>query len=146
MTDYTDQDAAHLRLSDTERDEAIARLGAYAREGRLSDAEAAERATTARSARTRGDLAPLFADLPRDSAAGAVASSTEARPRSDYRRWGVVASALMPFVALSLFFLSGNAWGYEFAWLWFLLIPVTGILVWGPGNDHDRRYRDDRYR
>jgi hypothetical protein len=46
----------------------------------------------------------------------------------------------MPFVSLALFFITGNLAGYQWAWLWFLLIPVTGIMVYGAGYDHrDRR-------
>jgi tellurite resistance protein TehA-like permease len=33
--------------------------------------------------------------------------------------------ALTPFAALALFFLTGS-------WLWFLMIPVMGIRLYGP--------------
>ena len=43
--------------------------------------------------------------------------------------------ALTPFVALVLFFVMGT-------WLWFLLIPVMGILLYGAdGNTRQRRQR-----
>jgi tellurite resistance protein TehA-like permease len=42
--------------------------------------------------------------------------------------------ALTPFVALALFFLTGT-------WLWFLVIPVVGILLFGAD---DRRGRNRR--
>lgn len=147
MIDYTDRAGAHLRLSDAERQEAVARLDSFAAERRLSDAEAAERAAVARTAVTRGDLAPLFADLP--SAVPEAAREPRPEPHAESwsrgrsRRWAVVLSALMPFIAVGLFFLTGTAWGYQYAWLWFLLIPVTGILVYGPGSDHEGRPRGD---
>jgi hypothetical protein len=42
--------------------------------------------------------------------------------------------ALTPFVAVGLFFLFG------YNWLWFLLIPVMGILLFG-ADDRGRRHR-----
>jgi hypothetical protein len=35
--------------------------------------------------------------------------------------------ALTPFAALLLFFSTGT-------WLWFLMVPVMGILLYGPGG------------
>jgi hypothetical protein len=54
-----------MRVSDAERDSAVAQLGDAAAEGRISLAEFSERADQAHGARTRGDLVPLLADLPR---------------------------------------------------------------------------------
>jgi hypothetical protein len=88
----------------------------------------------------------LFADLPvgMPSAAGPAATTTPAfaepqsgggtRQRS--RRYAVV--ALMPFIALALFFIFGNVWGFSYAWLWFLLVPIAGIVVYGAGGYSDR--------
>jgi Domain of unknown function (DUF1707) len=53
-----------LRISDAEREVAITRLGAHAVEGRLSAEELEHRSDAALTARTHGDLEPLFADLP----------------------------------------------------------------------------------
>jgi hypothetical protein len=48
--------------------------------------------------------------------------------------------AFVPFVALGLFFLVGFVWhGWAWSWLFFLLIPVFGILIYGPGADSRRR-------
>lgn len=55
----------NLRLSDAERDQAAADLGEQFAQGRLSADEHAERLDAIWSARTRGDLAPIFEDLPR---------------------------------------------------------------------------------
>jgi hypothetical protein len=48
---------------------------------------------------------------------------------------GTVIMSIMPFIALVLFFASG--WllhGWAWSWLWFILVPVTGIIVYGPGG------------
>jgi hypothetical protein len=64
MTDFSDSSGATLRLSNAERDRAVATLQSHAGDGRLTDSELQTRVQSARSAVTRGDLAPLFADLP----------------------------------------------------------------------------------
>jgi hypothetical protein len=53
-----------LRVSDAERESAVARLRVAGAEGRLTFEELADRVGRADAARTRGDLAALTADLP----------------------------------------------------------------------------------
>ncbi|HEX8119644.1 MAG TPA: DUF1707 domain-containing protein [Solirubrobacteraceae bacterium] len=53
------------RASDAERDAVVSDLRAHAADGRLSVEELDERVATALAARTRADLAPVLADLPR---------------------------------------------------------------------------------
>ena len=53
-----------LRLSDAEREAAVARLGEHYAAGRLDKDEYDERSDAIWSARTRGDLRPVFRDLP----------------------------------------------------------------------------------
>lgn len=55
-----------LRASDTERERVATRLRRAFGEGRLTAAEFEERTAAAYAARTRGDLADLTTDLPRD--------------------------------------------------------------------------------
>ncbi|WP_024877812.1 DUF1707 SHOCT-like domain-containing protein [Saccharomonospora piscinae] len=57
-------DGAEYRLSDAERQEALDALSEHVRTGRLDLVEYDERAAKVSAARTRRDLAPLFADLP----------------------------------------------------------------------------------
>ena len=52
-----------LRLSDAEREAAVARLGEHYAAGRLDKDEYDERSDAIWSARTRGVLRPVFADL-----------------------------------------------------------------------------------
>jgi uncharacterized membrane protein len=56
--------APQLRIGDTERDQAIAALGEHYARGRLSRPEFDDRSDAVAAAKTRGDLASLFADLP----------------------------------------------------------------------------------
>jgi hypothetical protein len=53
-----------LRLSDAERELAAADLGEHFAQGRLSNEEHAERLDQIWAARTRGEIAPIFRDLP----------------------------------------------------------------------------------
>jgi uncharacterized membrane protein len=52
-----------LRLSDADRDEAIDRLSEHYAAGRLDKDEFDERSDAVWTAKTRADLAPVFADL-----------------------------------------------------------------------------------
>jgi hypothetical protein len=159
MTDLNDPSGASIRLSNDERERAVAVLQAHAAAGRLDDAELTSRVASAQAAITRGDLAPLFADLPgplqlddhpaqseprtaQPSAAayapgpGAAPSSPQydAYERGPYRptsRWGILLVSVMPFVSVILFFITGAVWGFQYSWLWFLLIPLAGAITYG---------------
>ena len=139
VSGYTNTERPDQRLSDAERDEAVARLAAARSEGRLTASENQERASAARAAVTRADLAPLFADLPEPAPASVGGTSNSAMldsvsSRALGGRVGATIMALTPFVAVALFFLSGFLVSFVWAWLWFLLIPVAGIIIYGPGS------------
>ncbi|MEV1285628.1 DUF1707 domain-containing protein [Micromonospora sp. NPDC049679] len=71
----------HLRVSDREREQVVELLGQAAVEGRLTLDEYTERAGTAHSAVTRGELARLTEDLPTGMPRAAVAHpATTAEP------------------------------------------------------------------
>jgi hypothetical protein len=55
---------AQLRIGDAEREQAAAALGDHVAQGRLSAEEYGERLDRVWAARTRGDLVPVFRDLP----------------------------------------------------------------------------------
>jgi hypothetical protein len=172
MADTTDPSGASLRLSNDERERAVATLQSHAAQGRLTDEELQARSAAARSAVTRGDLAPLFADLPGgpqlDPHHGGPAAPASGYPgpqqaaypqqpaypqqqpyqqpydgrpgwggREPSSRWGLLAVSIIPFVSLILFFITGYAWGYQYSWLWFLLIPLVGAVAYG--TDGGRR-------
>jgi Domain of unknown function (DUF1707) len=62
-----------IRISDAEREAAAADLGEHFAQGRLTADEHAERLEQVWGAKTRGEIAPIFRDLP--SPYAAVASS-----------------------------------------------------------------------
>ena len=114
-----------IRLSDAERETAIAALGEHRQAGRLTGQEYEERWALVRAARVRGDLAPVFADLPgplpADLPGPLPAVPAPVAAGGGPVDWGRLI-AVVPFIALVLFFVTGD-------WLWFLLIPVSGIVL-----------------
>src|SRR5215210_7104725 len=83
-----------LRLSDAERELAAADLGEHFAQGRLTNEEHTERLDQIWAAKTRGEVAPIFRDLPSAYAAparrasGAVASPPYFTGRERARRPG----------------------------------------------------------
>lgn len=63
-----------IRLSDAEREAAAADLGEHFAQGRLTADEHAERLEQVWGAKTRGEIAPIFRDLPSPYAAVAAAA------------------------------------------------------------------------
>jgi len=127
------------RVGTADRDEAIACLGEHWHAGRLDPGEHELRVTKAKAAVTQSDLDALFVDLPKPGPApepesdGAVASAGGRGFLASLRE---TIMALTPFAALVLFFVTGS-------WLWFLIIPVMGILLYGPdGRTKKGRGRD----
>ncbi|MEV8215359.1 DUF1707 domain-containing protein [Leifsonia sp. NPDC077715] len=160
MADFTDPSSASLRLSNDERERAVAALQSEAAQGRLTAEEVEARTAAARSAVTRGDLGPLFADLPgglqldphtpaQPQATSPAQQAYPAQPdahawggnggagREPAGRWGLLAVSIIPFVSIILFFVTGMVWGYQYSWLWFLLIPLVGAITYG--TDTGRR-------
>ncbi|MFB2584869.1 DUF1707 domain-containing protein [Herbiconiux liukaitaii] len=196
MTDYSDAAKAGIRLSNDDREKAVLQLARAHSDGRLTADEYTERSTAARAAVTRGDLAPLFADLPDPTEESVVASSVGSAPdpdfgppaaaaaspaqsaasptkprddvRSDYRgdprgddrddprdaysrprplggTAGVVAVSVTPFIVLVIFLILGffTPHGWSWAWVFWLAVPIVGIIVYGPAGRRDRDR--DRY-
>jgi len=76
-----DYQPSGLRVSDSDRDRAIAELSEHFQAGRLSTEEFEERTGRALQARTASDLAELFTDLPRQPGAiGAPTAGPAPRP------------------------------------------------------------------
>ena len=75
----TDPDAS-LRVSDAERDETLRILGDHASVGRLTLDELEERSSRALAAKTRGELATLTGDLPREAGQGRPAPAPAKKP------------------------------------------------------------------
>ncbi len=122
-----------LRASDAERDAVADRLrGAHA-EGRLSVEELYERLDAALAARTRGDLAPLTADLPRPGTAPArTGDEPTARPPARTGRGGAAALRAAWGVWLAAVLVNVVIWGIvslSQGWVYFWPAWVAG--PWG---------------
>ncbi|MGN7132080.1 DUF1707 SHOCT-like domain-containing protein [Rhodococcoides corynebacterioides] len=138
-------DSPDVRIGTAERERAFSLLGEHFAAGRLTPAEFDERSAAAGRAVTRGELVPLFADLPGAGAdlmpapttaeTGASTSPvTGEKPTpavSDPgagRDWRRAVMALVPIAALVLFFVTGT-------WLWFLAIPAAGAILFAGRDD-----------
>jgi hypothetical protein len=71
-----------IRLSDAEREAAAADLGEHFAQGRLTADEHAERLEQVWAAKTRGEVAPIFRDLP-----SPYAAVSESIPVREDRYW-----------------------------------------------------------
>lgn len=147
-----------MRIGTNERNSAMKALDAHLEAGRIGVEEYGERSAKAANASVASELTELFTDLPgphpaigRTAPLPAVPPPTAALPVVGEP--GTVADrgnnfldvaaprimAVMPFVAIALFF----ATGYQ--WWWFLLIPAAGALLYGSRHDgNDDRRRDER--
>jgi len=148
------------RIGDAEREAATQALVAHREAGRLDPVEFEERQVRVAAARTWAEVRPLFTDLPQPHPVGMptvtpgalhplVDPGTPAVPVAAGEASGLLGGlvpdrykttvmALTPFAALLLFFLTPGP-----GWLWFLAIPVMGILLYGP-DGHEERKRQER--
>jgi hypothetical protein len=156
---------AAQRIGDEERAAAVAALDAHRQSGRLDPAEFEERQVAVSRARTWGDVAPLFTDLPAPHPVGMPTGLPSVPPVHSApepyatpggysppvppsgllggvvpERYRTTVMALTPFAAVLLFFVTHT-------WIWFLAIPIMGILLYGPDGKNERRRdrRSDRY-
>jgi hypothetical protein len=119
-----------VRIGTAERERALDDLTRHFSAGRLSMAEFDERSGHVAAATTRGELARIFADLPRLTP---QASPPQAKRQGGSWDWRAATIAITPIVAVVLFFTLHS-------WLFFLLIPaVPAVLEAGkriPGGAH----------
>ncbi len=161
MTEGTaspEESGGRLRIGNVERNAAMKALDAHLEAGRLGVEEYGERSAAAAGATVASELEALFTDLPEPHPAlpGTASVPMAAAAAPAVRDEGAVAGrpggfldvaaprimAVMPFVALALFFTVGG-------WWWFLLIPAAGALLYGGrhgrgdwGAHGERRERD----
>lgn len=145
MTEEPPQPSS-LRIGTTERTSAMKALDAHLDAGRLDVQEYADRSAVAANATVASELTALFTDLPEPHfALPGVAAPPAAQPPAvpggatpalRGRGFLEVAAprvmAVIPFVALALFFTVGG-------WWWFLLIPAAGALLYGGHAERERR-------
>lgn len=147
------------RIGDSERDAATAALDVHRQAGRLDAVEFEDRQVQVSRARTWAEVQPLFIDLPEPHPSGmpsvpvstprplvpTTQTSQALQPHAQGsgllgglvpEQYRSTVMALTPFAATALFFLTRT-------WIWFLAIPVMGILLFGPDGD-DSRKREER--
>ena len=131
---YADQ---NIRVSDAERSAVAEQLGAHYADGRLDQAEFDERISQTMAAKTRGDLAGLFDDLPDLGPAGAPGSAGpggpggSAVPYPRRRRGGIFRPLILLAIVIVLASTSWhamNTWSF-FAVPWFPIAVIALIAV-----------------
>ena len=138
-----------MRLSDTERNEAMNDLARAVGEGRLSIEEFEQRSDDVMRANTRGELLPIFSDIPAaPSTEVKVYSREEVQRAYESSRKPRVATALVGTLGLSFggFALVGSGLAAGVPALFvggaslFFLIPILWILLYvakvGPQSWH----------
>jgi hypothetical protein len=141
-----DHPSGSLRVSDADRDRAIAELSEHYQAGRLSTEEFEDRTGRALQARTTADLAALFTDLPRREAPMTGATATSAAntaPASPAKSWPArvpVAPVTILAVVAVLALLGGHL--FHIAWVPVVAIIVVRVLAGGRSR---REARDDRH-
>ena len=117
-----DHPASSLRLSDADRDRAVAELSEHFQAGRIAADELDDRFGRALQARTAADLAPLFADLPGKRPA-ATGPGTHPGSPAPFRSAPVPAVPIAIIVVIALGgFLSGHP-------ALIVLVPVLVLLI-----------------
>lgn len=132
-----------LRVSDADRDRAIAELSEHYQAGRLSTEELEDRTGRALQARTAADLTALFTDLPRRQAPVTSGATPGTAPASPTRAWSahvpVAPVAILAVVAVFAL-LSGHL--FHIAWVPVVAIIVVRLLAGGRSR---REARDSRH-
>ncbi|WP_420176825.1 DUF1707 SHOCT-like domain-containing protein [Luteococcus sp. OSA5] len=140
-----------LRIGDAERDDALDQLREHHAAGRIDAAEFDERMSDALQARTLGDLAVLFVDLPpleghrrfrRDEPGGELDVRRDSAPAvvtGQTWNWRQAASGAAFPLALIICFATG--WRY---W-WIILIPmmVSAALLGDDADDKQNQAKND---
>ena len=141
---YSDQ---HMRVSDAERNAVAELLGQHYADGRLDQAEFDDRVSRTMAAKTRGDLAGLFDDLPEAGPAGADPAGAggptgPAVPYRRSRRRGGIGRALL--LVLLVFICANLAWHAFTSFffiqplVWAFVIVAVILLVNRSAHRHER--------
>jgi hypothetical protein len=115
--------SGNLRVSDADRDRAVAELSSHFEAGRLTMDEFQERSDQALRAKTGADLSALFKDLPRTPALAPPAPVPAGdRPPA---RWSMVPfmSVVSVFLVLAVFLLSVSESHHR-------VIVVLPVIIW----------------
>ncbi|MBM4481159.1 DUF1707 domain-containing protein [Prescottella equi] len=123
-------DVPEIRIGTAEREQALAALSQHFSDGRLTVVEFDERSGRIAAATTRGQLDEVFSDLPSLTPSAPSKVSPEPADVDGEKTWRNTVMAVIPFVALALFFVVP----IDNSWLFFLLIPATAAILFG-GRD-----------
>jgi hypothetical protein len=115
-----------MRVSDADRDAALAELSEHYQAGRLTTEEMEERSAKALAAKTGSDLTGLLADLPPTGVA-APKAPPERRSRGGWAAASTAALALVAVLALILGIVIGHE--HHGAWVPWWIIPVAFIVL-----------------
>jgi hypothetical protein len=122
---WYDPTTDEVRVGHAERDAAATRLGTHLTAGRLEWDEYDQRLQAAYAAKTRGDLARLFTDLPVEEAPAGRRQRSARRDRSP-------ALAIAIAVAMGLWLLVKAGALLTFLVAFILIRVVGGLLMSGP--------------
>jgi hypothetical protein len=142
-----------IRISDADREVALAALGEHMSAGRLDIDEYGDRSAKVTASRTRGELAGIFRDLPdpHPSFSPPPPKAVEAPKPPGELTWSDrplnqrIAAGLVPLLwvaGFALFFTIGG-------WWWFALpfvFTAMGRGLWGKEWETAQRERHDRRR
>jgi hypothetical protein len=124
-----------IRVSDAERDQAIAELTDHFQSGRLTQDEFEERSGQALAARTGNELTQLFTDLPQRTAPAAprVSEDRMPEPMDDQPRPPArmsVARILIPAVIAVIVVANviGNTAGHGHSMGWLIPVVILGMV------------------
>ena len=128
---YADQ---NMRVSDAERNAVAEQLGVHYADGRLDQAEFDERISRTMAAKTRGDLAGLFDDLPDPGPAGAPGTAGPGGPAIPYarrRRGGIFRPLILLAIVIVVASTSWHAMDAFsfFAVPWFPIAVIVAIVL-----------------
>ncbi len=128
-----------LRISDADREAAVDLLGEQYAVGRLTKDEFDERSDAVWSARTQGDLAPVFADLPVRVVRPAGRAPARYRGGAHRPRWWPVPLAPVLFALVALTCSPTCRSCCSGCVLWFVLSRRHGVACPPGGHRHDGR-------
>jgi hypothetical protein len=161
----TPGDPVPQRIGDAERDRAVELLREHMAQGRLDQVEFDDRLSTALSAKTAGELDPLFSDLPGPRPTGVIEPSPafqappwQARPASSHAAvphlsapvpekvaynpaLTALTAVMWPVTILLITFVLPGSWG-NFWWLVFVPMVISSML----GKNHSDRREHERQR
>ena len=115
----------NLRVSDAERNEVADKLSRHFSDGRLDQTEFKERLDAAMSARTQGELAGLFDDLP--------SLASEPPPSPTRRRRMVPFLVLLAFIAVAAGSTISVMHALQIPWL---LLAAIAFFLWHRAGRH----------